>query len=385
MRKNNIVKVLGKLVHLQINGSNVTSSYYQKISGIMHKLHFQIPTLQYNKYRTPCKTQYREEFYQGANYKRAVIYLLSGGCAWALSDGNGCTMCGHLAKQTRKNDLTPINFIEQFKNEFTKIDFKNSPLLNIYNNGSFINDSELPAIARDEILKLVENDKHIKMLVIETRPEFVKTEIIKEIQKIIYSKYVEVAIGLEIKSDLYRSIAINKGFDLHQYNHAAQIISNYLNLRTYVLLKPLLLNEEEGIVNAIETIRHAFNMGSKTVSLEACTVQNYTLIKLFYDKGFYRSPWLWSIIEVVKATHHLGKLIVGLFQFFPSPNIVPYNCPICSIKIYEAIKEYNRTLDVKKFDGLSCSCKDIWREELKQENISFSKKIFEMANILDQT
>ena len=130
------VTVLGKLEHLQMDGSNVTSSYYKRISDIMHKLHSQIPTQQYNKFITPCKAQYREEFFQGVNLQRAVIYLLSGGCQWALSDGNGCTMCGHLTEQTRKNDLTSKNFIEQFKNEFNKIDFKTSPLLNIYNNGS---------------------------------------------------------------------------------------------------------------------------------------------------------------------------------------------------------------------------------------------------------
>ncbi|GAH72750.1 unnamed protein product, partial [marine sediment metagenome] len=29
--------------------------------------------------------------------KRVIIILRSPGCEWALGDGGGCTMCGHLA------------------------------------------------------------------------------------------------------------------------------------------------------------------------------------------------------------------------------------------------------------------------------------------------
>ncbi len=285
-------------------------------------------------------------------------------------------MCGHLAEQTEEN-LNFDNYIEQFQMEFNQIDFRKAPILNIYNNGSFIIDQELPEDVRNKILEAVYDKPDLQMLVVETRPEFVTTEKLVAIRDQTKSKHVEVAMGLEIKNNFYRKLLINKGFDLCQYNHTAGIIATHLNLRTYVLLKPPFLSEEDGIINAIETIRHSFNMGSKTVSLEACTVQNFTLVKWLHDRDLFRPPWLWSIIEVVKATHHLGKLIVGLFQFFPSPNIVPYNCSQCSEKVYNAIQEYNRTLDIQHFNGLSCSCQKTWKEELKtnKNNVEGTFKI----------
>ena len=88
------------------------------------------------------------------------MYLMSSGCEWALKSGNGCTICGHLAKQTRIDEIiSSDDYIMQFKSEFSKYNFKDYPILNLYNNGSFINDNEIPAEARREILKTInEND-----------------------------------------------------------------------------------------------------------------------------------------------------------------------------------------------------------------------------------
>jgi radical SAM enzyme (TIGR01210 family) len=115
------------------------------------------------------------------------------------------------------------------------------------------------------------------MLVLETRPEFVTEEKVREIKRLIPDKHIELGVGLEIKDDFYRRICINKGFSLQRYNSAANIITKYLNLRTYVLLKPLFLTEKEAIEQAIETIEYAFASGTTTVSLEACKRSNMLL------------------------------------------------------------------------------------------------------------
>ena len=132
---------------------------------------------------------------------------------------------------------------------------------------------------------MINKNPHIKMLVLETRPEFVTEEKIREIKRLIPDKHIELGVGLEIKDDFYRRICINKGFSLQRYNLAASIITKYLNLRTYVLLKPLFLTEKEAIEQAIETIEYAFAIGTTTVSLEACTIQDYTFMKYLYERG----------------------------------------------------------------------------------------------------
>jgi radical SAM enzyme (TIGR01210 family) len=281
-----------------------------------------------------------------------------------------------LAKQLRSHENIPDDdYLHQFDEEFRKIDFKTCPLLNLYNNGSFFNDNEISPDARTGMLKKIGQEKDIKMLVLETRPEFVTEDKIKEVKMLIPGKHVEIAIGLEIKNDLYRTVCINKGFSLRQFEDASRIIRKYFNLRTYVLLKPPFLTEKESIENAVETIEYAFGSGANAVSLEGCTVQDFTLVNYLYEKGSYSPPWLWSIIEVIKQVKMSGKLIIGLFQFYPSPSKTPFNCEKCSDRVFDAICNYNRTLDKRFFDGLSCQCKKEWEEILEQECLSFKERI----------
>lgn len=159
---------------------------------------------------------------------------------------------------------------------------------------------------------------------------------------------------------------MNKGFSLQQFSKAAEIVTgNGIGLRTYVLLKPPFLSENEAIDDAIQSIKTAFSLGAGTVSLEAVTEQKYTLVEYLIERGLYRVPWLWSIIEVVRQTAQLGKVVVGLFQFYPSPELVPNNCELCNERVMEAIVEYNRTLELGALEGLDCECRVKWRKALE--------------------
>jgi radical SAM enzyme (TIGR01210 family) len=132
---------------------------------------------------------------------------------------------------------------------------------------------------------------------------------------------------------------------------------------------------KEGIELATETVEYSFSVGATTVSLEACTIQDYTLMKYLYERGLYSPPWLWSIVEVVKRVKTPGKLIVGLFKFFPSPSAVPNNCDQCNEKVMEAIIEYNRTLDRNVFNRITCKCKKEWRRMLKEKPLPFEERL----------
>jgi radical SAM enzyme (TIGR01210 family) len=368
--------LIGQLQNHGLENELSPSRYYKFISALQGEIHARIPIEEYDTTNAAAPTSIREEIFKGRNFNRAVIYLLSNGCEWALKNAHGCTMCGHFGKQARKQKVIPAkDFIKQFENEYKKIDFNKNPLLNIFNNGSFLNDRELPPEARVEILKKINEHPGIKMLVVETRPEFVTAEKVREIKRSIPGKYIEIAVGLEIKDDLYRRLCLNKGFSLKEYNRAAEIITKYVHLRTYVFLKPLFLSERESIAQAVETIGHAFAQGSTTVSLEACTVQDFTLVKYLYDQNLYSPPWLWSILEVVKKCTARGKLIVGLFQFYPSPLKVPYNCPRCSDAVMEAICRYNRTLDTAVFENLNCQCREKWEAVVNEKKEPFEKRL----------
>lgn len=379
-------ELLGSLENTGLKGDLSRSQYYPLISEAQKIIHAQIPRENINTDKVAAvETGLREEIFEGVNYKRAVIYLMSNGCEWALKNGHGCLMCGHLAKQRRTDIAISANdYLKQFEREFEKIDFKEYPILNLYNNGSFINDNEIPAEARKGMLIKINENPDIKMLVLETRPEFVTEEKVLEIKRLVPNIHVELGVGLEMKDDFYRGMCVNKGFSLQRFNFAANIITKHLNLRTYVLLKPLFLSEKEGIEHAIETVDFSFSMGAATVSLEACTIQDYTFMKYLYGRGLYNPPWLWSIIEVVKNIKTPRKLIVGLFKFFPSPSKVPNNCDRCNEKVMEAIVQYNRTLDAGAFDGITCECKKEWTRILGEEPIPFEKRLKPIPEIFEE-
>lgn len=381
-----IESIVGLLKNDGLEKELSQSRYYKIISKIQEYIHAQIPTEEFNTTVVATPTEVRREFFNGHYDRRAVIFLMSNGCEWALKGAHGCTMCGHLGKQGRKFDMIPAdNFIKQFNDEFAKIDFKKHPLLNIFNNGSFLNDREIPRPARIEILKKLGNVPDIKMVVVESRPEYVTEEKVKEIKELLPGKHVEIAIGLELKNDLYRRICLNKGFTEKCFNIAADIITKHLHLRTYVFLKPPFLTERESMEQAVETINHAFYRGSTTVSLEASTIQDFTLTKYMYDRGLYSPPRIWSIIDVVKKSKRQGKLIIGMFKFYPPPIAIPNNCCRCSEDCLEAIRRYNSTLEVTAFDGLECECKKKWEFLLQEEPLPFEKRVEHLIRQVNKT
>lgn len=362
---------------LHTDGPLSNAQYSLFISDVMRKLHSRIPREHHNVSKLAAPVEYREEHFENANRRRAVLFLLSNGCEWAIGGASGCTMCGHLAKQTRSVvPLSAEDLITQFISESARIDFASAPILNVYNNGSFFNEREIPERARIRILKEINQNKSIRMLVVESRPEFITERVIEQTRALVPDLHVEVAMGLEAMDDRRRMICVNKGFTLEQYDRAVQIIRRAgVHPRSYVLLKPPFFSEKEGVEEAIRTTRHAFSAGSRTVSLEACTFQRYTLTEYLVESGLFRLPRLWSIVEVVKRTHHLGNLIVGLFQFFPKPENVPYNCGRCSDRVMSALKEYNRTLRVEALNSLDCECRGDWEDEVRVDRHTFEDRL----------
>ena len=373
---------LGPIKNVQDSRCLSASHYYSFIGKFMKNLHSGIPANDYLDFSRPAHIEIRDELFRGKNTKRAVVFLLSNGCEWALKSAQGCTMCGHIAKQARKDQpISTDDFVTQFETAFSSIDFSEIPVLNIFNNGSFFNDYELPYEARTTILNLIRKNKDIKRLLIESRPEFITESVIRETKSLIPGTEIEIAIGLETTDDIRRSISLNKGFSLRQFTDAANIIrKNSVHLRSYILLKPPFFSEKEAILDAIHSIETAFSLGVGTVSLEAMTVQKYTLVEYLYNNHLYQMPWLWSIAEVVKRTAHLGKVIIGLFKFYPSPDSVPNNCHLCNHKVMDAIIEYNEKLRPDVFNQLHCKCKKDWKEVL-EKNSDYYKNLQDFISV----
>jgi radical SAM enzyme (TIGR01210 family) len=318
--------------------------------------------------------------------QRAIFILRSRGCAWALREGGGCTMCGHLAGTTRGTSIDPDVYVRQFADELSEFNFSNIPVLCLYNSGSFLNDEEVHPDARRRIFRLIAGVPEIRHLIIESRPEFVSEASLAEITELLPNKTVEVGVGLECYDDAVRSVCLNKGFNRSEFLEASRLIGKSpVKLLAYVLLKPPFLTESEAIEEAVRAIRFAFQHGADVVSLEPVSVQDFSLVHYLYEAEQYRPPWIWSVFEVIRRTAGLGEVRIGGFEFLPIPKIFTHNCPKCDPACVEAIVDYNRGGGITRFDKLSCECMSEWRRNIEaRDDRPLAERITAILSSIDE-
>jgi len=302
---------------------------------------------------------------------RWVLLFPGSGCSWAKSEQGGCFMCGfksRIDEITKDIRISPRELIEIYKASKSMVSGKMAENLTIYNGGSFLNNDEVPLEVQLEICEDVSSIPSIKVLFVESRPEFVTEEKISLLVSKLGGKKLKVGVGLECVSDDIREKCVNKGLSKEDFERAVVLLrNNGVEVLTYVFIKPLYITEREAISEAIRTTNYAFQVGSNEVTLEAALVQKGTKMEEVYRKGDFRPPWLWSVIEVLKATYQLGTVNVGDFTDEPPPIATPYNCEKCSSKITSLFNKYKESHEIDIFDKIDCDCKSIWRESLDKK------------------
>jgi archaeosine synthase beta-subunit len=53
----------------------------------------------------------------------------------------------------------------------------------------------------------------------------------------------------------------------------------------------------------------------------------------------------------------------------------PHNCGSCDNNVLSAIEEFSLTQKQSAFHGLTCDCKEKWRDQLDLENLSFGSLV----------
>lgn len=321
----------------------------------------------------------------GKPSKRLMALQIAKGCRWAKT-GGPCFMCNFWTRNNEK--VSTENIINQFKNNIKKYDFQKQKIeeLDAFYAGSFLNNRELPEKARIKIMEIAANIKPIKKVMIESRPEYVKKQKIEKIKNILGKKAFEIAIGLESSQNFTRKYCINKGFSLKSFEKAAQIIKKSgATLLAYVLVKPPFLTEKESIEDAIKTIKYVFNLSKKlklktTVALEPVFIKHPSLVYELYKKGLYRHIWLWSIIKILKKTHKLGNIQIGLSSEGMNYYEMPRNCKKCTKKILDAIVKYNSLQKITVLNSINCRCTKNWENELRKKIIPLKKRILNFSS-----
>ncbi len=291
----------------------------------------------------------------------------------------GCTMCGYINDCAAEPHLIQAkDLIHQFMSALARFEDKEFKMVKIFTSGSFFDNGEVTLEAREKIVRTL-NERNIKNLIIESRPEFINAKILDEMTSG-FNGRLQIAIGLESCNDDILKYCINKGFYFEDYRAAVELSKDYgLSIKTYLLLKPPLLSERDAIFDVVNSIRTlAKNDMTDVISINPVNIQKFTVVEHLYTRLDYRPPWLWSVIKALVLGHKIISTSNKNIRLLSSPtgggtNRGAHNCFGCDKLVLDKISKFSMDNDTGVFHDLECNCKDNWLDVLILENVIKSK------------
>jgi radical SAM enzyme (TIGR01210 family) len=288
---------------------------------------------------------------RGTKEETSVVIFRTRGCSWY--DFTSCSMCGYFndvnTKVTSENLKTQIDKAYEFM-EKTKI-------LKIFTSGSFLDRREIPEEVFDYFMKRM-SDK-VEKLLVESRTEYVTQKTMDSIKK--YGIDTRIAIGVESSNDLIVKNNVNKGTNFSKFKSAAEIVkSNGLELRTYLLLKPPFISEDDAVNDAIQSVRDCAPF-SNDISVNPMNIQKNTLVEKLWKRGEYRPPWLWSVARVLLETTDVNSDVIsyptggdrerGAHNDERDPKLVKMIVDASLSQDFQSLRDYFNKSDKSTYEG----------------------------------
>lgn len=140
-----------------------------------------------------------------------------------------------------------------------------------------------------------------------------------------------------------------------------------LSVRTYLLLKPLYMTESAAIEDAVESARFADEF-SDEISINPLNVQFGTQVERMWKRGEFRSPWIWSLTEVLKR---LSGTVKARLMSSPSGGGSQrgvHNCGECDKTVLDAVEKFSFSQNPKDLD-VKCKCIADWKGYMSAERL----------------
>lgn len=183
----------------------------------------------------------------------ATIFLTNRECPWR------CLMCD-LWKNTLTHSVSPGDIPAQI--ELALGQLGEARQVKLYNSGSFFDAAAIPPSDYKAIAALL---RKFDRVIVECHPALIGPRILP-FQELLAGK-LEIAMGLEtVHPEVLPRL--NKRMTLDMFSQAAEFLQNHqIDLRSFVLLKPPFLNENEALLWAHRSVSFAFDRGATVVSL----------------------------------------------------------------------------------------------------------------------
>ncbi|MFX0023624.1 MAG: archaeosine biosynthesis radical SAM protein RaSEA [Candidatus Hermodarchaeota archaeon] len=301
--------------------------------------------------------------------KEFTIILRSKGCSWASSMNGGCSMCGYYLDAVNKI-VSTSQLINQFDyafynklNEINEDSYNYS--LKIFNSGSFLDENEITYEVRKHIYENIAKVEKIKEIVIESRVEYITSDMLTELREGFKKKYLEIAIGLESVDDYIRNNYINKGVLLKDFKSAVNKCKEQdIGVKAYLLFKPPFLNEQAAIDDCSYSIKKLIDLGIDSISINPTNIQKGTLVEYLWFQKRYRPPWYYSLFKCIKNS--VSQVDLKSIRLLSDPSGAGtkrgiHNClkKECETSAKEKLKNFvlSQNLDELEQKDDECNCK----------------------------
>jgi len=231
----------------------------------------------------------------------SVLILKSGKCSWSK-----CFFCGY-GKSIGYEPKTE-NIKKDFDRFFEKV---NDCYIKVFGSGSFLDEKQVSKVMRKYFIGKC-HEKNVKNVTIESRPEYITEEKLKEFKGI----DLTVAIGLEVADDEILD-KLNKGFHLRNYENAVEKIKKSgAKVRTYILVNLPFIEEIQKYVD--KSVDYTLKFSDSIVLINLLPHQDSDLFGLWINgewnfldrKQFYKVTEKWRDNEKI-------ELDVETFKFIP--------------------------------------------------------------------
>jgi Predicted Fe-S oxidoreductase len=219
--------------------------------------------------------------------------------------------------------------------------------LKLYNSGSFFDRRAIPVEDYKEIASLLSN---FETVIVESHPSLINEKCLTF--RDMLKPDLQVALGLEtVHPQILRTL--NKQMTIEDFRDSVSFLTKHgIRSRAFILLRPPLLSESEGIYWAERSMDFAFNTG-----VECCTIipvrAGNGAMDFLMGKGDFNLPDIHSLEMVLEYGIGLNKGRVfadvwdlGLFS----------NCNNCIKKRTDRLIEMNMSQEIAT--PIKCECND---------------------------
>jgi len=217
--------------------------------------------------------------------------------------------------------------------------------IKLYNSGNFFDRQAIPL---EDHAAIAQRVRDFDTVIVENHPRLCGDDCLRFRDRV--QGQLEVALGLETAHEgvLER---LNKRMALGDFERAVGFLrAHEIHVRTFILLRPPFLDEQQGVEWAIRSVRFAFDAGVQCCSVIPTRVGNGMLEQLV-QAGEFAEPAIRSMEEVLEAGLALqrGRVLMDLWDCERF-----YRCPACGPPRRARLHQMNLTQTT--LPPVECGC-----------------------------